>query len=173
LIESKKLVDAPIYSATPAGGLGDLMSGAATIAEKRLGYWMAISAFLYFSGGLVFLLLPRPLLETLDAIGKLLHLAAVLPGAMSAERFWNLLAFSMAMTITTASVLVARDPVANKGFCIPVMFSKVASWLSALIYFLVVSRAFAHLVIFLADFPLFVLTVFFYRRACSTRKASG
>jgi len=148
------------------------MSDAATKAEKQLGYWMGISAFLYFSGGLVFLLLPRPLLELLDAIGKLLHLAAVLPGAMSAERFWNLLAFSMAMTITTASVLVARDPAANKGFCIPVMFSKAASCLSALVYFLVVSGAFAHLVIFLTDFPLFVLTVFFYQRACSTRMTS-
>ncbi len=141
------------------------MSGITTRAEKRLGQWMAVSAFLYFSGGLVFLLFPRPLLQVLDLIGKLIHLAPVLPGAMLAERFWNLLAFSMAMTITTASVLVVRDPAANKGYCIPVMFSKLASWLSALVYFLVVSRAFAHLVIFLVDFPLFVLTVFFYRRS--------
>ena len=126
---------------------------------------MAISAFLYFSGGLVFLLFPRSLLIILDSIGEMIHLAPVLPGAMLAERFWNLLAFSMAMTITTASVMVTRNPAANKEFCVPVMFSKIASWLSALVYFLVVSRAFAHLTIFLVDFPLFVLTVFFYRRA--------
>ena len=126
---------------------------------------MAVSAFLYFSGGLVFLLMPRPLLLILDSIGRTVHLAPVLPGAIFAERFWNLLAFSMAMTITTASVMVVRDPAANKDYCIPVMFSKIASWLSALVYFLFVSRAFAHFVIFLVDFPLFVLTVFFYRRA--------
>ncbi len=134
---------------------------------------MAISAFLYFSGGLVFLLFPRPLLVILDSLGRIVHLAPVLPGAMPAERFWNLLAFSMAMTITTASVLVARDPGANKEFCIPVIFSKIASWLSALVYFLVVSRAFAHLVIFLVDFPLFVLTVYFYRRARTATQAAG
>jgi len=46
-----------------------------------------------------------------------------------------------------------------------VIYSKIASWQSALVYFLAFSRAFAHLVIFLVDFPLFVLTVFFYRRA--------
>ena len=149
------------------------MSDATTKAEKQLGHWMAISSFLYFSGGLVFLFLPRPLLEILDAIGKVLHLGAVLPGAMSAERFWNLLAFSMAMTITTASVMVARDPAANKGFCIPVIFSKIASWLSALVYFVVISRAFAHLMIFLVDFPLFVLTVYFYRRTRKGMTAAG
>ncbi len=71
----------------------------------------------------------------------------------------------MAMTISTASVLVLLDPAARKDFCIPVIYSKLASWSSALIYFAAVSRAFAHLVIFLVDFPLFLLTVFFYRRA--------
>ncbi|MBZ5563044.1 MAG: hypothetical protein LAP13_11575 [Acidobacteriia bacterium] len=149
------------------------MGATATKEEKQLGYWMAMSAFLYFSGGLVFLLFPRPLLLVLDSLGKIVHLAPVLPGAMLAERFWNLLAFSMAMTITTASVVVVRNPAANKDFCIPVIFSKVASWLSALVYFLVVSRAFAHLVIFLVDFPLFALTVFFYRRARTAADSSG
>ncbi len=144
------------------------MSPATTKAEIHLRMWMAVSGFLYFSGGLVFLFLPRPLLEVLDFLGRLLHLATVLPGAMPAERFWNLLAFSMAMTISTASVLVVLDPVARKDFCIPVIFSKLASWSSALVYFAVVSRAFAHLVIFLVDFPLFVLTVFFYRGAKAT-----
>lgn len=149
------------------------MSHTMTRAERQLGHWMAISAFLYFSGGFVFLLFPRPLLLILDSLGKIVHLAPVLPGAMPAERFWNLLAFSMAMTITTASVIVVRDPAANKEFCIPVIFSKTASWLSALVYFLVVSRAFAHLVIFLVDFPLFVLTVYFYRRARTAADSTG
>jgi hypothetical protein len=126
---------------------------------------MAISGFLYFLSGLVFLFLPRPLLEAVDFLGGYLRLATVLPGAMPAERFWNFLAFSMTMTIGTASVLVVRDPTAKKDFCIPVIICKLASWSSAVIYFAVVSRAFAHLVIFLVDFPLFVLTVFFYRRA--------
>jgi hypothetical protein len=141
------------------------MSPAATKTDAQLRMWMAVSGFLYFSGGLVFLFLPRPLLEVLDFLARQIHLATVLPGAMPAERFWNLLAFSMAMTITTASVLVVLNPATRKDFCIPVIFSKLASWSSALIYFALVSRAFAHLVIFLVDFPLFVLTVFFYRRA--------
>ncbi|MFB3922937.1 MAG: hypothetical protein ACE145_14525 [Terriglobia bacterium] len=148
------------------------MSPAANKEEGQLRLWMAISAFLYFSGGLVFLFLPRPLLELLDFLGAQIHLAAVLPGAMFAERFWNLLAFSMSMTITTASVMVVRDPANKKGFCVPVIFSKLSSWLSALVYFAIVSRAFAHLVIFLVDFPLFVLTVYFYRRAQSATPSS-
>jgi hypothetical protein len=136
-----------------------------TRAEKHLRLWMGISGFLYLSGGLVFLFLPHPLLEVLDSLAGVIHLGTVLPGAMPAERFWNLLAFSMAMTITTASAMVVLDPKANKDFCIPVIFSKIASWFSALVYFAAVSRAFAHLVIFLVDFPLFVFTVVFYRRA--------
>ena len=145
----------------------------ATKAEKHLQIWMTISAILYFGGGMVFLFLPHPLLQLLDSFAGLFHLARVLPGAMAAERFWNLLAFSMAMTITTASIMVVRDPAANKDFCIPVIFSKIASWLSALVYFAVVSRAFAHLVIFLVDFPLFVLTVVFYRRARPVKSTGG
>ncbi len=141
------------------------MSPAATKTETQLRMWMAISGFLYFSSGLVFLFLPRSLLEVLDFLARQFHLATVLPGAMPAERFWNLLAFSMTMTIGTASALVVLDPGARKDFCVPVILSKLASWSSALIYFAVISRAFAHLVIFLVDFPLFVLTVFFYRRA--------
>lgn len=141
------------------------MTPAATREDGQLRVWMAISAFLYFSGGLVFLFLPRPLLELLDFLGAQVHLAGVLPGAMLAERFWNLLAFSMSMTITTASIIVFRNPADKKEFCIPVIFSKLSSWLSALVYFAMVSRAFAHLVIFIVDFPLFVLTIYFYRRA--------
>jgi hypothetical protein len=145
----------------------------ATKAEKQLRLWMAISAILYFAGGVVFLFLPRPLLQILDSFAGFFHLACVLPGAMAAERFWNLLAFSMAMTITAASVMVVRDPAANKDFCIPVIFAKIAAWLPALVYFAVISRAFAHLVIFLVDFPLFVLTVVFYWRARPVKSTAG
>lgn len=134
-------------------------------ADKHLRLWMGVSAVLYFGGGMVFLFLPRQLLQVLDSLAEVIHLATVLPGALAAERFWNLLAFSMAMTITTASILVARDPVRNRDFCIPVIFSKLASWSAALVYFALVSRAFAHLVIFLVDFPLFVFTVMFHGRA--------
>jgi hypothetical protein len=126
---------------------------------------MGVSVVLYFASGMVFLLLPRPLLTVLDSFAAPFHLATVLPGAMPAERFWILLAFAMTMTITSASVMVVRDPSGNRDFCIPVMFSKTASWLSALVYFALVSRAFAHLVIFIVDFPLFVITLVFYRRA--------
>jgi hypothetical protein len=148
------------------------MNPGATKTEAQLRIWMAISAFLYFLSGLIFVFLPRPLPEALDFLARQLRLATVLPGAMGAERFWNLLAFSMMMTIGTASVLVVRDPGSRKNFCIPVIISKLASWSSALIYFAVISRAFAHLVIFLVDFPLFVLTVFFYRRAKAAASAA-
>lgn len=136
-----------------------------TPTERHLRTWMGISALLYAGGGLIFLFFPRTLLQVLDSFAGPLHLASVLPGALAAERFWNLLAFAMMVTITTASLMVVRDPVGKKDFCIPVLFSKTASWLSALVYFAVVSRAFAHLVIFLTDFPLFVLTAVFYARA--------
>lgn len=136
-----------------------------TPAERHLRTWMLISSLLYGGAGLVFLFFPRTVLRVLDSFAGPLHLASVLPGALAAERFWNILAFAMAVTIATASIMVVRDPVGQKDFCIPVLFSKTASWLTALIYFVVFSRAFAHLVIFLVDFPLFVLTAVLYARA--------
>jgi hypothetical protein len=133
---------------------------------------MIISTLLYGGGGLVFLFFPRTLLQVLDSFAGPFHLATVLPGALAAERFWNILAVAMAVTITTAGIMVVRDPVGQKDFCIPVLFSKTASWLTALIYFAVFSRAFAHLVIFLVDFPLFVLTAVLYAKA-QTKVGAG
>jgi hypothetical protein len=60
------------------------MSQNATKAERDLRLWMAVSAVLYFTGGMVFLLLPRPLLTVLDSLAAAFHLATVLPGAMPA-----------------------------------------------------------------------------------------
>ena len=142
-------------------------------AERNLRAWMGISALLYAGGGLIFLFFPHTLLHVLDSLAGPLHLATVLPGPLAAERFWNLLAFAMAVTITTASLIVVGDPVGKKDFCIPVLFSKTASWLSALIYFAVISHAFAHLVIFLTDFPLFVVTAVLYARARNKPEAPG
>ena len=144
-----------------------------TPAERHLRAWMMISVLLYAGGGIVFLFFPHTLLQVLDSFAGPLHLATVLPGALAAERFWNILAFAMAVTITTASLMVVRDPVGKKDFCIPVLFSKTASWLSALVYFALISRAFAHLVIFLVDFPLFILTAIFYARAINKAGAAS
>ena len=98
-----------------------------TPPERYLRTWMVISALRYAGGGLMFLFFPRILLQVLDSFASPLHLATVLPGVLAAERFWNILAFAMAVTITTASFMVVRDPVGNKDFCIPVFFSKAAS----------------------------------------------
>jgi hypothetical protein len=75
----------------------------------QLRRWMVLSAFLYLSGGVVFLFWPRQLMHAIDLVAVQLRLATVHAAIGPAERFWNLLAFAMAMTITTASVMVVAD----------------------------------------------------------------
>ena len=74
----------------------------------------------------------------------------------------------MMVTIAACSYIASKDIRKNRSVIIPLILSKLASSLCALTFYY--SRGlFAYLVIFIADFPLFLLTLYFYLKADTGR----
>ena len=152
-------------------------------SERFLTYVMRIYAFLFAVVGFLFLLFPW---FTLDIIDKLSDSAFIkwilednpigweLPnekvGAQgnAAEYFWVFLSFSMMMTIATCSYIASKDIRKNRPVIIPIILSKLSSSLSALAFY-IGNGFFAHLVIFMGDFPFFLLTLYLYLKAHTGR----
>ena len=85
-----------------------------------------------------------------------------------AEYFWVFLGFSMMMTIAACSYVASKDIRKNRSVILPLILSKLASSLCALTFYS--SRGiFAYLVIFVTDFPLFLLTLYLYLKADTGR----
>lgn len=91
------------------------------------------------------------------------------PGDPSdAGYFWVFLSFSMMMTIAACSYIASKDIRKNRWVVTPIILSKLASSLSALTFYY--SRGiFAHLAIFIADFPLALLTLYLFVKAQNGR----
>jgi len=147
-----------------------------TTSEKCLTYLMRIYSILFLAVGYVFLLFPWFTLEAIDRFSghctilwlleknplfewlhwQLRHgkvYAEGTPQGTLAEYFWVFLSFSMMMTIAACSYVASKDIRKNRSVIIPIILSKLASSLSALTFYY--SRGiFAHLAIFITDFPL-------------------
>ena len=133
-----------------------------TTSEKWLTYLMRIYSILFLVVGYGFLLFPWKLLEWLG-----------LPRQVNAQPFdagyfWVFLSFSMMMTIAACSYIASKDIRKNRSVIVPIILSKFASSLSALTFYC--SRGiFAHLAIFITDFPLALLTLYLYEKAQNGR----
>jgi uncharacterized protein (DUF362 family) len=153
-----------------------------TTSEKCLTYLMRIYSILFLVVGYVFLLFPWFTLEEIDRFGEwffgvnclLEWLGRELPHAKvnaqgtPAEYFWVFLSFSMMMTIAACSYISSKDVRKNRSVIFPLILSKLASSLCALIFYYF-RGIFAHLVIFITDFPLFLLTLYLYVKAQNGR----
>ena len=74
----------------------------------------------------------------------------------------------MMMTIAACSYIASKDIRKNRSVIVPIILSKLASSLSALTFYY--SRGiFAHLAIFITDFPLALLTLYLYVKADTGR----
>jgi uncharacterized protein (DUF362 family) len=157
-----------------------------TTSEKCLTYLMKIYSILFLVWGYVFLLFPRFTLEAIDRLGlwlldenslfkwlgwELRHgkvYAQGTPQGTDAEYFWVFLSFSMMMTIAACSYIASKDIRKNRSVIVPLILAKLASSLCAFTFYY--SRGiFAYLVIFITDFPLVLLTLYFYLKADSGR----
>ncbi len=158
-----------------------------TTSEKCLNYLTRIYSILFLVVGYVFLLFPWFTLEAIDRLSEssiVFWLLAENPlfkwlgwelghGKVNArgtpaEYFWVFLSFSMMVTIAACSYIASKDIRKNRSVIIPLILSKLASSLCALTFYY--SRGlFAYLVIFIADFPLFLLTLYFYLKADTGR----
>jgi uncharacterized protein (DUF362 family) len=163
--------------------------------EKHLAWLLRVFTALFAIGGFLFLFFPQiphffkfdP--DGLGVIGILHEIAkAVLKIVSSgdhwnvkvtiAERFWVFSFFAMMMTISACCYIASLDVRKYRKLVVPVLVEKSFGSISALVYFLFLCQPgkqicwagwrmdyFPWFLVFLSDFPLFVLLLFFYLRA--------
>ncbi|HUJ28236.1 MAG TPA: hypothetical protein VLW85_19575 [Myxococcales bacterium] len=128
--------------------------------EKRLATFCRLFAVVYALGALGFAITPR-------LTFRLVTLDAVPVGWTPQAVFWNVLAVSMMAAIATACLVTAARPRERRHALLPVIVAKLTSSALAAAHLLRMpapaSRAVAAII--LTDFPLFVLTLLFYRAA--------
>lgn len=163
--------------------------------ERHLAWLLRVYTVLFAIGGFLFLLFPQiphffefttapqGIIETLKTLGeaglKLFSggqhwgVEITIP-----ERFWVFSFFSMMMTITACCFIASLDVRKYRKLVIPVLVEKSFGSSAALLWFLFVcqstesicwagwrSEYFSWFLVFLSDFPLFVLLLIFYLRA--------
>ncbi len=134
------------------------------VSARRFERWMRFSAVLYCLGGLGFALMPemsfalpeRALLTVLGLDWE--------PMPRTTVYHWATLAVSMMATITICSVLAGRNGQRDRDFAIPVMVSKGVSSVGALLALGLHGSYAVYLLVFLTDFPLMLLTWWFWSR---------
>ncbi len=163
--------------------------------EKHLAWLLRVFAVLFAIGGFLFLLFPQiphffkfdP--ATAGLIGTLKEIAKAALKIVSSgdhwdvavtipERFWVFSFFSMMMTISACSYIASLDVRKYRKLVIPVLVEKSFGSCAALLYFLFLCQStenlcwagwrneyFPWFLVFLSDFPLFVLLLIFYLRA--------
>jgi uncharacterized protein (DUF362 family) len=163
--------------------------------EIHLAWLLRVYSVLFVIGGFLFLLFPQiphffefktdpqGLKETLKAIGGALF-KLLYSGdhwnveVMIVERFWVFSFFGMMMTISACSYIASLDVRRYRKLVIPVLVEKFFGSFAALALFLFLCQStekicwagwrneyFPWFLVFLSDFPLFVLLIVFYLRA--------
>jgi uncharacterized protein (DUF362 family)/predicted phosphodiesterase len=163
--------------------------------EKHLAWLLRIFTVLFAIGGFLFLFFPQiPHFFKLDpdvlgVTGTLKEIAKAALKIVSSgdhwnvevtitERFWVFSFFSMMMTIGACCYIASLNVRKYRKLVIPVLVEKSFGASAALIYFLFLCQAtenvcwagwrneyFPWFLVFLSDFPLFVLLLIFYMRA--------
>ncbi|MGD9078635.1 MAG: DUF362 domain-containing protein [Desulfobacterales bacterium] len=163
--------------------------------EKHLAWLLRIFTVLFAIGGFLFLFFPQiphffklnP--DVLGVTGTLKEIANAALKIVSSgdhwnvevtitERFWVFSFFSMMMTISACSYIASLNVRKYRKLVLPVLVEKSFGSTAALIYFLFLCQAtesvywsgwrneyFPWFLVFLSDFPLFVLLLIFYMRA--------
>jgi hypothetical protein len=135
--------------------------------------WMRVSVALYALGGLAFAVSPSTAHGDVDALFRLLPgLSAWDPMPATLAHSWTALSVSMMATISACCWFAAKNPLKNKDFAVPVMVSKAVSSVGGILLLLVHARYAIYLVLFTTDFPLFLLTLFLWRRLPATVAAA-
>ena len=133
-------------------------------SARRFETWMRISAVLYGLGGLSFAVFP----EFSFAFPEKLLLSVFglewPPMPVTSVYHWATLAISMMATITVCSVLAGRNGQRDMDFAIPVMVSKGVSSIGALLALALHGSYAVYLLVFLTDFPLMLITWWFWSR---------
>ena len=128
--------------------------------ERRLAVFCRVFAVVYALGALGFAALPR-------LTFRLVTLDGAPVGWTAQAVFWNVLAVALMTAIATSCAVVAARPRERRHALLPVVAAQLTSSVLAALHLIHLqgpgSRAL--IAILLADFPLFLLTLFIYRSA--------
>ena len=127
--------------------------------------WMRFSAVLYLLGGLGFALFPELSFGLPDQLARTVLGLDWKPLPATSAYHWAALAVSMMMTIGACSALAGRYAPRDLDLAIPVMVSKGVSSLGGLLALGLHDRFAIYFVVVLTDFPLMLLTFWFWSRA--------
>ena len=130
---------------------------------------MAFFSFIFFTTALVFLFLPRYLIQSLNEIGNFFNFSSV---SIDNQYFWISLTVSMMATITLCCLLLWYNPYRYQPVFWPFLTAKMTSSACGLYYFLAFSHAFCHLVIPLIDLPIALVGLWAYRSAFQEKVTS-
>lgn len=134
--------------------------------ERQFRLVLRVSAVVYLAAGLAFAIAPEWILGVIDLLAAKLHAARLPEDLIKTNKFWLSLAFSMMMTITALCYLAQRNVRKAVGYVGALLLAKLASTLSALIFFIFFPpHYFAYLVIVLMDGSIFLITLYFFLRA--------
>ncbi|MFC1822092.1 DUF362 domain-containing protein [Thermodesulfobacteriota bacterium] len=162
--------------------------------ERHLAWLLRVYTVLFAMGGFIFMLFPQiphffafdpppqGILETVNDIGGVFfklfrtgeHWKEV--DVTIPERFWIFSFFAMMLTISAGCYIASLDVRRYRKVVIPVLVEKFFASFSGMIYFLLWSKEgiswfrwdtlyFPWLLVFLIDFPLFVLLLILFLRA--------
>ena len=132
--------------------------------SRQLRILLVASGVVYLVAGFAFAFVPNPILKAINALSH--WLTPDLPLAkIPNERFWVSLSFSMMMTITVLCWMAALNVKRNRGYVFPLLVAKLASTLSSLAFFFLVTRQLASMVIVIVDGSLFAVTLVYFVRA--------
>ena len=134
-----------------------------TKAERNLKIVCGILGIVFLGAEMVFLFLPEQLFEVINTLSSAVSDLPVAP--YSTEKFWASLTNAMMLMIVYISFAVYQDVKKNINMVPILILGKFVSSVSGVLYFLVSSRYFAHLTVFITDFPIFLIVLYFYRQA--------
>jgi hypothetical protein len=137
-----------------------------TKEEQQLGLVMRAWAVVFGIAGLVFLMFPGPLFDSMNMSSKLIFGEALPPIPPHSERFWGALALSLMTILTTMSWTAGSDVRKYRALIKTVLISKFASTFFFILFFFTHMKAWAYIVgALLSDGPIFVIILVFYMRA--------
>ncbi len=134
--------------------------------EQNLKKLLKLWAFLFTLAVLVFIFAPNRVIQLLNTLSiKFFPSFILLPE--SSERFWLCLTVSLMVTLIAMCLGAIQDISRKKDLVFYILVSKITSTLSFISFFFFFQRSIPYLLGAAVDGSIFLITLFFYRRAAS------
>jgi hypothetical protein len=129
---------------------------------KNIKWAMIFFATVFFVVDLIFLFFTEELFTIINQLGEMVKINK--PIEMPSEKFYLILTNSMMLGITYISARIAMNAKENINLLVVLMLIKLISSITGLILFFLPEGNFGYLIIFIADFPLFLISYYFYNK---------